>query len=144
MIRFAALLAFAATLLFGCASRDHTGDTIQVGKVVGVYVEEYTGVYIPRQPDASSTDKPLWVQVVFADPLSDGRRAVTAMVPPGIDVEPGDMVQLRLAGDSMQVDHLVPEHNRVIALIGKDKAPHAFGRATTLIRTAAQDGDYPL
>ena len=117
MIRFTAVLAFLAALLAGCASQDYAVGSVQVGKVTGVYVEEYTGVYIQRQMASNSKDKPVWAHVIFAKPLKDGRRAVTAMVPAAINVEPGDMVQLRLVDDSFQVDQLVPEHNRVTALV---------------------------
>jgi hypothetical protein len=67
------------------------------------------------------------------------------MVPAAINVEPGDMVQLRLVDDSFQVDQLVPEHNRVTALVAKggtlgyDKAP-----GDSVIRTAAQSRDGPM
>lgn len=145
MIKLTAVLVFIAALLPGCASQDYAGGSIQVGKVAGVYVEEYTGVYIPRQLAAKNTDKPVWVHVTFAHPLRDGRQSVTALVPPHLTVEPGDMVELRLAGESLEVQQVVPEHNQVTALLSKGGQMHAFGPgkvpSTALIQTAAQSRD---
>ena len=148
MIRFAAVLAFIAALLAGCASQDYAGGSIQVGKVAGVYVEEYTGVYIQRQLATNSKDKPVWALVMFAEPLKDGRQSVTAMVPADLNVEVGDMVELRIAGENMEVERLVPEHNQVTALLAKAATANAFGYskvpAASVIRTAAQGRDDPL
>jgi len=148
MIRFTAVLAFITALLAGCASQDYAGGTTQVGKVAGVYVEQYTGVYIQRQLASDSQGKQLWAHVIFADPLNDGRRSVTAMVPAELNVEPGDMVQLRLVDDSMQVDQLVPEHNLVTGLVGKGDTSSALGYekapGASVIRTAAQGPDEPM
>ena len=147
MIRCTAVLLFIAALLPGCASQDYAVGSIQVGTVAGVYVEEYTGVYIQRQLSAKSTDKPVWVHVTFADALKDGRQSVTAMVPTNMSVETGDTVELRLAGDSLEANQLVPAHNQVTALLAKGGTMHAFGHgkrpAASVIQTA-QSRDDPL
>lgn len=148
MIRLAAALVFIAALLPGCASKDYAGGSIQVGKVAGVYVEEYTGVYIQRQLSSKNTDRPVWVLVTFDKPLKDGRQSVTALVPAHMNIELGDMVELRLAGDALEVNQVVPDHSQVTALLARSGAVQALSQgkkpAASVIQTAEQTRDDPL
>jgi hypothetical protein len=115
-----ALPAAALVALAGCASQPDVGGTTQVGKVEGVFVEQYPGVFVDRRvADARVSGKPTWVHLKFVQPLSDGRRFATAAVGSDPGVEPGDLVQMRFgltAGGTMEP---IREHNRVIALIAK-------------------------
>lgn len=123
-----ALLAVA-----GCAG-DHVGGSSQVGRVQGVYVEAYSGVFVDRSLAHDSVGRPVWVYVTFDHPLQDGRRIATAMLEQDPGVETGDLVRLRLAGDDYQAD-TPPTYNRVTALIAKHDSARA--RAFGLVSSSS-------
>jgi hypothetical protein len=119
-----------AALIAGCATDHYVGGTSPIGKVQGVYVEAYQGVFLDRQLVPDTSGKQLWVYVTFDAPLEDGRKFATAMLEQDTGIEPGDLVQLRLAHDGELRSDAVPEHNRVTALIAKHDTAQAraFGR----------------
>lgn len=125
--------ALATVLLAGCAGDKHLGGTAEIGKVQGVFVEGYDGVFVDPQAAADAGDKPLWVYVTFDHPLADGRRFATATLSQNPGVEVGDLVQLRFAGDSLAVADAAPARNQVIALVAKHhtEAARGFGSAHT-------------
>jgi hypothetical protein len=115
-----ALSASALIALLGCANQPDVGGTTQVGKVQGVFVEQYPGVFVDqRVADAGASGKPTWAHVKFAQPLADGRTFATAIVQAGQAVEPGDLVQMRLRRVTPGNVAVVQEHNQVTALIAK-------------------------
>jgi hypothetical protein len=144
MVRAAGWLLVAA-LAAGCATDNSVGGTSQIGKVQGLYVEQYNGVFVDRQVASNAEGKPLWVYVTFDHPLADGRTFATATLPADPGVEPGDLVQLRFAVDNALEAGSVPEHNQVTAIIAKrDTAQaRAFGssqaKALDILRQAAAD-----
>jgi hypothetical protein len=130
MVRRAGWLV-AAALVAGCASDNSVDGSSQIGKVQGIYVEQYGGIYVDRQMAANDAGKPVWVYVTFDRPLEDGSRLATAILEQDTGVELGDLVQLRLAGDSEPGHGAASAHNQIIALIAKHDTPRAraFGAA---------------
>ena len=121
----------AAALVAGCATDNSGVSGSQIGKVQGVYVEQYSGIYIDRQMAATESGKPVWVYVTFDRPLKDGTRFATAVLEQDSGVEPGDLVQVRLARDHDQDPAATPVRNQVVALIAKHDTARAraFGSA---------------
>jgi hypothetical protein len=71
----------AAALVAGCATDNSVGGSSHIGKVQGVYVEQYGGMFVDRQLAATGdVGKPLWVYVTFDRPLKDGSRFATAIL----------------------------------------------------------------
>jgi hypothetical protein len=126
----------AAALVAGCATDNSGGDNAgvsgsQIGKVQGIYVEQYSGIYVDRQMAATESGKPVWVYVTFDRSLKDGTRFATAVLEQDSGVEPGDLVQVRLARDHDQDPAATPARNQVVALIAKHDTARAraFGSA---------------
>src|SRR5262249_15754565 len=102
MVRGAGWLV-AAALAAGCATDNSGVDNAvntgsQIGKVRGIYVEQYGGIYVDQKMAGNAPGQPVWVYVTFDRPLPDGTRFATAILEQDSGVEPGDLVQLRLAG----------------------------------------------
>ena len=121
----------AAVLAAGCATDNSVGGSSQIGKVEGVYVEQYGGIFVDRQMAASDAGKPVWVYVTFDRPLEDGTRFATAVLEQDSGVEPGDLVQLRFARDDEPRPGAARAHNQIVALIAKHDTARAraFGSA---------------
>jgi hypothetical protein len=132
MVRAAGWLA-AAALVAGCAIDNSIGGSSHIGKVQGVYVEQYGGLFVDRQMAAADAGKPVWVYVTFDRPLEDGSRLATAILEQDPGIEAGDLVQLRFARDVEPQPGAAPAHNQVIALIAKHDTARAraFGFAPT-------------
>jgi hypothetical protein len=113
------LLAALLFVIAGCANQPDVGGTIEVGKVEGVYVEQYAGVFVDRRVAGDVTGKPLWVHVRFAEPLSDGRKFATAMARQDLGIEPGDLVQLRFRLSKPAEAEILKDYNVVTALVAK-------------------------
>ena len=115
------LIAAAALILVlaGCASQEHATTNAPIGRVTGVYVEAYPGVYVDKRVTGSGIEQPLWVHVTFARPLGDGRRSATALLQSDLEVEAGDLVQVRLAGDPVQLAEMGAEPNLVTGIAAK-------------------------
>jgi hypothetical protein len=145
MVRRAGWLV-AAALVAGCATDNSVGGSSQIGKVERVYVEQYAGIYVDRQMAASVPGQPVWVYVTFDRPLKDGSRFATAILEQDSGVEPGDLVQLRLARDDAHERGATPARNQIVALIAKHDTARArtFGSApapatTGTVKQAAAD-----
>ena len=128
MIRVAGWLV-AAALAAGCATDNSVGGTSHIGKVQGVFVEQYGGLFVDRQMAKAEPGKPVWVYVTFDQPLEDGSRFATAVLEQDPGIEPGDLVQLRFAKDGEP--GATPAHNQVTALIAKGNTARARTFGTT-------------
>jgi hypothetical protein len=95
------------------------GSALQTGKVQGVYVEAYNGVFVERQLASDAAGKALCAYVTFPRPLADGQTFVTAQLPVKLGVETGDLVQVRFADPGTFEADAVPERTQVIALVAK-------------------------
>jgi hypothetical protein len=114
-----AAVALAATLMQGCYTQAPLATGLQTGKVQGVYVEAYDGVFVERQSASEAIGKALCAYVTFPNPLPDGQTFVTAQLPAGLGVETGDLVQVSFADPGAFEADAVPARNRVTALVAK-------------------------
>ena len=111
--------ALVAAVTQGCNTPLPLGQALQTGKVEGVYVEAYNGVFVERQLAGDSVGKALCAYVTFPHPLPDGQTFVTAQLPAGLGVETGDLVQVRFADSAAIETDAVSERNQVTALVAK-------------------------
>jgi len=140
-MRFATTFAatiLAAVLTQGCNTQPPMGATLQTGKVEGVYVEAYSGVFVERQLAGDVAGKALCAYVVFANPLPDGRTFATAHLPDALEIGPGDLVQVRIADPGSVESDTALEGNQVMALIAKSstQAARNFGQQDSSSFTA--------
>jgi len=132
-MRFAATFAAAAltaVLTQGCHTQPPMGPMLQTGKVEGVYVEAYSGVFVERQLAGDVAGKALCAYVIFANPLPDGRTFATAHLSDALEIGPGDLVQVRITDPSSVESDTPLEGNQVIALVAKSstQAARSFGQ----------------
>jgi hypothetical protein len=123
-----AAVALIASVAQGCASDQRAESNLHVGKIQGVYVEEYKGVFVDQAVVGSGSGKPLWVYVTFAQPLADGRIFATAMLNVDPGVEPGDLVELQVNPSSNDIS--APTSSYVTTLVAKKSTVQArdFGK----------------
>ena len=127
-IAMLAAVALIGSLAQGCASDQRAETNLHVGKIQGVYVEEYKGVFVDQAVVGSGSGKPLWVYVTFAQPLADGRIFATAMLNVDSGVEPGDLVELQMNPSSSEA--AAPVSSYVTSLVAKKGTVQArdFGK----------------
>ena len=123
-----AAVALIGSLAQGCASDQRAETNLHVGKIQGVYVEEYKGVFVDQAVVGSDSGKPHWVYVTFAQPLADGRVFATAMLNVDSGVEPGDLVELQMNPSSSEAT--APISSYVTSLVAKKGSVQArdFGK----------------
>ena len=114
-----AAAALVAVLTQGCYTQPPLGSALQTGKVEGVYVEAYNGVFVERQLAGDIVGKALCAYITFPHPLPDGQTFVTAQLPAALGVETGDLVQVRFADPEAPEADAVPQRSQVTALIAK-------------------------
>jgi hypothetical protein len=124
-----AAVALIASVAQGCASDQRAESNLHVGKIQGVYVEEYKGVFVDQAVVGSGSGKPLWVYVTFAQPLADGRIFATAMLNVDPGVEPGDLVELQMNPSSSNIS-AAPTSSYVTTVVAKKGTVQArdFGK----------------
>jgi hypothetical protein len=131
------LAAVVAALLAGCAADSPHDASSHVGKVQGLYVEQYRGIFIDRALTREADGKQLWAYVSFDQPLQDGRTVATAALQAGEHgIEPGDLVAVRLAQAGMFSADAVPDENRVVALVAKHGSDAAAAYGSTDVQRA--------
>jgi hypothetical protein len=108
-----------ATLVAGCAAQADVAGGDAVGRVTGVYVERYPGVFVERAALSDAAGKPMWARVAFASALQDGRSSTTALLEPGTLVETGDVVEVRLSQAGWHTAEGAQNYTRVTALLAK-------------------------
>ena len=130
-----AAVLLIGSLTQGCASDQRAENNLHVGKIQGVYVEEYKGVFVDQAVVGSGSGKPLWVYVTFAQPLADGRIFATAMLTAGPRAEPGDLVELQMTSSSSD-GAAAPTSSYVTALVAKKGTVQArdFGKPASQAR----------
>jgi hypothetical protein len=114
-----AAAALIVALTQGCYTQPPLGNTLQTGRVQGIYVEAYNGVFVERQLASDAAGKALCAYVTFQRPLPDGRTFITAQLPAGMAIDAGDLVQVRFANLGAFESDAVPERNQVVALVSK-------------------------
>jgi hypothetical protein len=127
-----AAVAMLATLIPGCSTQAPLATGLHTGKVQGVYVEAYDGVFVERQTAGAAVGKALCAYVTFPNPLPDGQTFVTAQLPAGLDIEAGDLVQVSFADPGAFEADSVPARNKVTALVAKGitQLARSFGAPT--------------
>ena len=90
-----------------------------VGKVVKIYIREANNFYIETSLVRSSDNREHWTEVRFAAPLADGRKTELVRLPEATKVERGDLVSAQLAEKRDFVRGLIPEVNRMVAMVAK-------------------------
>lgn len=126
----AAMLAAAAALWQGCATDHSPSGSTQVGRVEGIYIEAYPGLFVDRAVATVPGDTRRWVSLSFTPPLDDGRRTAMATLEGTIEVEPGDLVQVQVADHTAFSTQGKPESNQVTGLVARRGNPSAatFGQ----------------
>jgi len=90
-----------------------------VGKVVKIYVRESANFFIETNLVRNARGKQYWSEVRFAEPLADGRTSEMVRLAETSTVERGDLVSAQLAAKRELVPGLLPEVNRMVALVAK-------------------------
>ena len=116
IISIFALMA-AIVLIQAYARTAELGGSTQVGVVESIFVEQYPGIYVDREIAHPDQPGPAWVHVKFSEPLEDGRTFAIAMLPPDIQVKPGDRVEMRFADAVASRAGATLDHNVVIAVL---------------------------
>jgi len=88
-------LLFAGLLVQGYARTASLSEGTHVGIVEAVFEETRPGVYAPRKATRRKGAGRAWVHIEFPQPLSDGRTFAVAAVPAGLELHPGDLIQMR-------------------------------------------------
>jgi hypothetical protein len=112
-------LAIAMSLAVFPAAAQQTGGDTMVGKVVRTYVQESPHLFIDTSLLRRQQNKPVWSEVRFAKPLENGHTAELVRVPENATVERGDLVSTRMASGPEFVPGLLPEVNKMVALVAK-------------------------
>lgn len=111
------LVAVAALPAFAQATE--TAAAAVVGKVVKIYVRESSNFFIETSLVRNARGKQYWSEVRFAEPLADGRTSEMVRLAESATVERGDLVSAQLAAKRELVPGLLPEVNRMVALVAK-------------------------
>jgi hypothetical protein len=90
-----------------------------VGKVVRIYVREANNFFIETNLVRNAGGREHWTEVRFAAPLADGRQSELLRLPEATSVERGDLVSAQLAEKRAFIPGLIPEVNRMVALVAK-------------------------
>jgi hypothetical protein len=122
-----AALVFAVVLVQGYARTASLTETAHVGTVEALYAESHPGVYVPLRTSDSRSTAAVWVHIRFAHALEDGRRFAVAALPAGLQVAPGDVVEMRFGGLAAAAG-TQPRHDRVTALIAQKHTAQAAVR----------------
>ena len=108
-------LLFAILLVQGYARTDSLSQGTYEGTVEALFEEAHPGVYVARRAERG-IQAPTWVHVRFDAPLNDGRRFAVAMLPPPLEVQTGDRVEMRF-GDAADIGAGGPERNVVTRVL---------------------------
>jgi hypothetical protein len=116
--------ALAGALLFAISSA-HAGET-PTGKVRGIYREASRGVLV-EQLSGNAQGAALWADVDFGAASSQPRRRAMVRLPAGLEVEKGDLVEVRLALPPVRTGMLapMPEVSRATLVAAKWFTPRA-------------------
>jgi hypothetical protein len=102
------------------ARTDELRGSLHAGVVERVFVEQYPGIYVDRIAGGKAPGGTTWVHVNFPRALEDGRTSDVASVPGSLNVDVGDLVEMRFAGGAEQAGReAFPVQNRVTAVLQK-------------------------
>lgn len=111
-------LVLACVIPAASADDGYLGGSSAVGQVRAVYVRQSGGLFVEEglKPNLSGER---WVEIRFAEPLADGRKGATAMIPEDTRIDRGDLVEVRFAHTGRVRVAPVREVNRVTAVSAK-------------------------
>jgi hypothetical protein len=115
-------LAAVIVLIQGYARTAELNGSIHQGVVERIFVEQDLGVYVDRETAPRNLAGTAWVDITFPEPLADGSTTAIAVLPPYLQVERGDRVEMRFAGSDGKQSEAGLDENRVTALLQKDGA----------------------
>lgn len=103
------------------ARTDELRGSLHAGVVERVFVEQHPGIYVDRTGGGKApSGGPTWVHVNFPRALEDGRTSDVASVPTSLNVDVGDLVEMRFGGGAEQAGReAFPVQNRVTAVLQK-------------------------
>jgi hypothetical protein len=90
-------LLFAGLLVQGYARTASLSQGPHLGIVEAVFEEIRPGVFTPRPGAAKRSQAPAWAHVRFPQPLEDGRTSAVAAIPASLDLQAGDLIEMRFA-----------------------------------------------
>lgn len=104
-------------------------DTV-VGKVEGVYEQEYDGVYVLRSAVRRQGTQTLYAHVFFTVPLDDGRTSTMIRINAKQGIQRGDLVAFQIAQVIDETSHNSPAKSQVSAVVAKYDTRYAenYGR----------------
>jgi hypothetical protein len=112
------LVASAIAIVTGYARTAELSGARHVGEVEAVFAEVRDGLYAPVTASAPGLQR--WAHVRFPQPLEDGRKLTTALLPDELQAKPGDLVEVLFSRDEMPTT----ESTRVTAVLPRE-APRA-------------------
>ena len=117
------LVASAIAIVTGYARTAELSGARHVGEVEAVFAEVRDGLYAPVHAAAPGMRR--WAHVRFPQPLEDGRKLTTALLPDDLPVEPGDLVEVLFGRDELPTT----ESTRVTALLPRETGHAALSQA---------------
>ena len=112
-------LLFAGLLVQGYARTASLSEGTHLGMIEAIFEESRPGVYIPHATAKARTKNSaqVWAHVGFPQPLSDGRTFAVAAVPAGMELHPGDLIQMRFGEPPVTGKPDSAPENAVTALV---------------------------
>jgi hypothetical protein len=114
------LIASAIAIVTGYARTAELSGARHIGEVEAVFAEVRDGLYAPVSAAAPGLQR--WAHVRFPQPLEDGRRLTTALIPDGLLAQPGDLVEVLFGRDELPTT----ESTRVTAVLPRQPARAAL------------------
>jgi hypothetical protein len=114
-------LLFAGLLVQGYARTASLSQGPHLGIVEAVFEETRPGVFTPRPASAKRRQAPAWAHVRFPQALEDGRTSAVAAVPSGLELQAGDLIEMRFA-DPASVGADARAEDRVTALVASSRS----------------------
>jgi hypothetical protein len=114
------LVASAIAIVTGYARTAELSGARHVGEVEAVFAEMHDGLYAPMGAAAPGARR--WAHVRFPQPLQDGRKLTTALLPDGLLAQPGDLVEVLFGPD----DPPTTESTRITAVLPRAPAHTAL------------------
>jgi hypothetical protein len=103
----------------GLPARADESATGVIGKVEKLYVRQSNNFFIEKSLVRKPSSSEQWTEVRFAAPLADGRKSEIVRLPESAVVEPGDLVSTQLVAQRERVRGLIPDVNRMVAVVAK-------------------------
>jgi hypothetical protein len=116
-------LLFAGLLVQGYARTSSLSEGTHLGIVEAIFEESRPGVYTPRAAARARarSSSPVWAHVGFPQPLSDGRTFAVAAVPAGMELHPGDLIQMRFGEPPVAGKADRAPENAITALVASSR-----------------------